>query len=119
MLYAPACSGSGFSGLTGWIEELTTSDKPVIGGHPVRLETIPIKDPQTAALQGHRVHIIFTDETDIPAIPSRICCKNLYLLGDSMPIDFLYYGVPGEVIDGVFEELFCLLPGSMQILHRL
>ena len=28
-----------------------------------------------------------------------------------MPINFLYYGVPGEVIDGVFEELFSVLAG--------
>jgi hypothetical protein len=100
-----------FSGLTGWIEELSASDGPVIGGYPVRLETIPIKDPQTAALQGHRVRIIFTEEADIPSLSPGVRCKNLYLLSDSMPINFLYYGVPGEVIDGVFEELFCLLTG--------
>ncbi|MFH1037916.1 MAG: hypothetical protein V1789_04495 [PVC group bacterium] len=100
-----------FSDVTGWIEELAASDKPVIGGYPVRLEKIPIRDPQTATLQGHRVRIIFADGVEIAGISPGDRGKNLYLLGDSMPINFLYYGVPGEVMDGVFEELFCLLTG--------
>ena len=99
-----------FASLTEWIEELSARDRPTIGGHPVRLEKRPIKDPQNQILQGHHVRIVFEDEPeqqrDFP-FPH----KDLYLLGDSMPINFLYYGVPGEVIDGVFEELFTVLTG--------
>ena len=99
-----------FESLTDWIEELSARDRPTMGGHPVRLEKRPIKDPQNQILQGHHVRIVFENEpgkqNDLP-FPH----KDLYLLGDSMPINFLYYGVPGEVIDGVFEELFALLTG--------
>ena len=99
-----------FASLTAWIEALSNTDRPAIGGHPVRIEKLPIKDPQNRVLQGHHVRIVFEEEAG-----AFLNCngqhKDLYLLGDAMPINFLYYGVPGEVIDGVFEELFSLLCG--------
>ncbi len=99
-----------FAGLTAWIEALSNADRPTIGGHPVRIEKRPIKDPQNRVLQGHHVRFVFEEEAG-----ALLNCgghhKDVYLLGDAMPINFLYYGVPGEVIDGVFEELFSLLCG--------
>ncbi|MGD9973870.1 MAG: hypothetical protein AB7S77_12495 [Desulfatirhabdiaceae bacterium] len=99
-----------FMDLTEWIEELSASKNPAVGGYPVRLEHAPIKDPQNRILQGHHIRICF-EKGPTGFEEQSVSCKNLYLLGDSMPINFLYYGVPGEVIDGVFEELYCLLTG--------
>ncbi|MCF8130919.1 MAG: hypothetical protein K9N10_20600 [Deltaproteobacteria bacterium] len=99
-----------FESLTAWIETLSNADRPTIGGLPVRLEKRPIKDPQNQILQGHHVRIVFEKQSGRP-MNFPLSHKDLYLLGDSMPINFLYYGVPGEVIDGVFEELFSLLSG--------
>lgn len=76
----------------------------------MRVEKRPIKDPQSQVLQGHHVRIHFEEESGGSLDLSRRC-KDIYLLGDAMPINFLYYGVPGEVIDGVFEELYNLLCG--------
>ena len=99
-----------FESLTAWIEELSNADRPTIGGHGVRIERRPIKDPQNQILQGHHVRIVFEKQPgDVKNFP--FSHKDLYLLGDSMPINFLYYGVPGEVIDGVFEELLSVLFG--------
>jgi hypothetical protein len=99
-----------FADLTAWIEELSNALHPNIGGYPVTLEKRPIKDPQNRVLQGHHVRIIFKEKGGcLPKFGGRR--KDLYLLGDTMPINFLYYGVPGEVIDGVFEELYSLLCG--------
>ena len=99
-----------FAGLTAWMEELAGSPRPAIGGYPVRVEKHSVKDPQNRILQGHHMRILFDGDPAPPApFPGRH--KDLYLLSDSMPINFLYYGVPGEVIDGVFEELFSLLCG--------
>ena len=99
-----------FESLTAWIEDLSKTDRPTIGGYPIRMEKSPVKDPQNQILQGHHVRIIFENKPD-HAMNFHFPHKDLYLLGDSMPINFLYYGVPGEVIDGVFEELFSLLSG--------
>ncbi|MBW1784583.1 MAG: hypothetical protein JRL30_28045, partial [Deltaproteobacteria bacterium] len=99
-----------FEDLTAWIEDLSDTPHPEIGGCPVRLEKRPVKDPQNQVLQGHHVRIIFEGESGSPPdVPARR--KGLYLFGDAMPINFLYFGVPGEVVDGVFEELYCLLCG--------
>ena len=100
-----------FAHLTAWLGELTRSDAPHIDGRPVSLETNPIKDPQKGMLQGHRIRITFTNPEAVSGLTSDHPYKDVYLLGDSMPINFLYYGVPAEVIDGVFEELFCVLGG--------
>jgi len=99
-----------FADLTAWIEELSNAPRPEIRGYPVHLEKRPVKDPQNRVLQGHHVRIIFEGEAGhLPNFGGRR--KDLYLLGDAMPINFLYYGVPGEVIDGVFEELYSLFCG--------
>ncbi len=99
-----------FESLTAWIEILSTADRPNIGGHNVRIEKHPIKDPQNQILQGHHVQFVFEKKPGTPP-DFPFPHKDLYLLGDSMPINFLYYGVPGEVIDGVFEELYSVLAG--------
>ncbi|MCK5680721.1 hypothetical protein KAI46_07930 [bacterium] len=99
-----------FETLTNWLDKLTTMQHPTIGDHRVQIEKRSIKDPQHMTIQGHLVRIVFENCPETAKSPQPLD-KNLYLLGDSMPINFLYYGVPVEVIDGVFEELFCLLTG--------
>ena len=99
-----------FEDLTHWIESLSSDPHAKILGRPVRLEKGPVKDPQNKTLQGHHVRIFFEGEP-LSSGGFRGEYKNLYLMGDAMPINFLYYGVPGEVIDGVFEELYSLLCG--------
>jgi len=101
-----------FTDLLALIEECSNADRPAIDGRPVRVEKYPIKDPQNRVLQGHHVKITFLDG-ETPSTSEAAPAKHLYLLGDCMPINFLYYGVPGEVIDGVFEELFSLLKGVL------
>jgi hypothetical protein len=44
------------------------------------------------------VDVAFKDE------PARN--KSLYLMGQLMPINFLYYGIPREIIDAVMAHLF-------------
>lgn len=86
-----------FKDLENWLHKLSTADHPEIAGEPVRITRLPVRDLQTGVLQGHRVSIAF-ENTSIPA-------KNLYLLGGLTPINFLYYGIPREIIDGVMSQL--------------
>lgn len=105
-----------FADLTDWLETLAGSEDPRIGGQSVSLETNTIKDPQNGLLQGHRIRITFPGPDTNAGLAGGQSYKDIYMLGDSMPINFLYYGVPAEVIDGVFEELFCLLCGTITAL---
>jgi hypothetical protein len=65
-----------------------------------------LRDLQTGILQGYRVALSFLDD------PSRD--KNLYLLGELMPINFLYYGIPREIVDEVMAQLFTLSCGVVR-----
>ncbi len=107
-----------FEDLTNWLGQLARANTPRIAGQSVRLETTAIIDPQGNLLQGHRVRVYFSTPSKISGLSGEHAHKDLYMLGDSMPINFLYYGVPGEVIDGVFEELFSLVCGVSAALAR-
>ena len=95
-----------FKDLAGWLQNLQTSENPVIGGVPVKIAVTHLKDAQTGVIHGNKVRIIFgtTPECALPF-------KDLYLLGDLMPLNFLYYGVPTEIMDLIFAQLMRLTLG--------
>ncbi|RJR52647.1 MAG: hypothetical protein C4576_02395 [Desulfobacteraceae bacterium] len=109
---------SEFADLTNWLGDLVRSESPMVGDQAVSLETTPIQDPQNGMLQGHRVRITFVNHDGMSPPRHEHSHKDIYLLGDSMPINFLYYGVPAEVVDGVFEELFCLVCSATEVLKH-
>lgn len=90
-----------YEDLSAWLQHLYSQPSPKIGDVPVSLEIAPVKDPQTGLVQGNRVVINFAGAAELPR-------KELYLLGDLMPLNFLYYGVPAEVIDQVMALLLRL-----------
>ena len=77
------------------------------GGVKVRHRAL--RDLQTGILQGYRVSLDFSGRS-----PAR---KELYLLGELMPINFLYYGIPREVVDEVMAQLFTLSCGLVRRLR--
>lgn len=97
-----------FAAVSRWLQELRECEAPHIGGEPVRLNMSPLKDPQTGVVQGHRVRVHFLHPDRAHA---NIPYKDVHLLGDLMPINFLYYGVPMEVIDDVLCQLLELTVG--------
>ncbi|HUU40288.1 MAG TPA: hypothetical protein VMW42_05050, partial [Desulfatiglandales bacterium] len=94
-----------FKDLEDWLHTLGTEEKPKIGEKPVKIESFPIRDLQTGILQGNKVTITFLDG-DIPN-------KDLYLLGGLTPINFLYYGIPREIIDDVMTQLMRVSTGMI------
>ena len=106
-----------FADLSRWLQRLLDDPHPRIGGIPVSLRMTPFKDPQTGLIQGTRARIEFASPAASPAAPGPITRKDLYLLGDLMPINFLYYGVPTEIVDEVLCQLMNLLVGFTESLR--
>lgn len=92
-----------FQDLEEWLQDLIDKEDPFVGKFPVSVQSSPIRDLQTGVLQGHRVDLIFKDDS--------VLDKELYLLGDLTPINFLYYGIPREIIDEVMTQLFTVCLG--------
>jgi len=86
-----------FIDLENWLVDLQKSGHPTIAGHDIRIEQLPLRDLQTRVVQGQIIKLHFLEES--------ITDKTLYLLGNLTPINFLYYGIPREIIDEVLSQL--------------
>jgi hypothetical protein len=91
-----------FEHVSGMLEGLLRIRNPVIRGVPCRIEGEELNDPQTGRLLGHTYRFTFTQD--------RFCTKGdiqkeICFLGNLMPVNFLYYGVPGEVMGLVLSQL--------------
>ena len=92
-----------FSGAAAWLDELMHSDSPTIAGHKVELERLDLED----ALSGRSYGLGFR-------VHWRGRGRDLFFVANSMPVNFLFYGVPTEMIDEVLAQLLRLSLG----LHR-
>lgn len=92
-----------FSDLSASIEILRKGSR---NDTAVKVEYHALRDLQTGVLQGYRVALVFPEDA------SRN--KDLYLLGELMPINFLYYGIPREIVDEVMSQLFTLSCGFVR-----
>jgi hypothetical protein len=95
-----------FTDLENYLQALRDAPDPRIAGRTVRVAWQALRDLQTGILQGYEVSIAFPDD------PSRD--KTLYLLGELTPINFLYYGIPGEIIDEVMTQLLTVTCGLVR-----
>ncbi|MBN1663252.1 MAG: hypothetical protein JW943_06600 [Deltaproteobacteria bacterium] len=95
-----------FADLERWLQNLKNASEPQIAGKAVSIHTTALRDLQTGILQGHRVSIRFADGS----LPE----KNLYLLGGLTPINFLYYGIPREMMEQVMAQLVGVCVGVVQ-----
>jgi len=95
-----------FTDLESFLQSLRDDINPQLGGKKVRIEFVALRDLQTGTLQGYQATVSFPDD------PSKD--KTLYLLGELMPINFLYYGIPREIVDEVMAQLFTLSCGLVR-----
>ena len=115
-----------FTDLSRFLGNLRESPDPKIGRVPVRTEVSQLRDPQTGLVQGTRVRIHFEgfDVDFHPCIPDHYAeygdlsgdkpeesYRDLYLLGDLTPLNFLYYGVPTEIMDPILTQLLQVAAG--------
>ncbi|MCB1177958.1 MAG: hypothetical protein KDK36_10300, partial [Leptospiraceae bacterium] len=87
-----------FTHLSSFLNNLLDMEEPKIQNTPIEIFTERIKDPQSGIDQGGKVIIQFEKEGQSKE-------KTLYLLSDLTPINFLFYGVPTEMMDLVFSHL--------------
>jgi hypothetical protein len=84
-----------FADVSRWLDGLLASPRPSLGGRALGLDAEDVTDPRTGRVYGRR----FTFAVEGRA-PNR-----LVLLANLTPVNFLFYGVPTELIDEVLAEL--------------
>ena len=93
-----------FADLSDWLYEISILEHPQIRGIPVHIMYDRIYDPQSGIDQGGKVSIQFE-------IDNKLIEKELYLLSDLSPVNFLYYGVPTEAMDIILSQLLTVSLG--------
>jgi len=91
-----------FQDVSRGLEALLRTPVPAVQGMPCRIEGEEVSDPQTRRLLGHKYRFHFDRH---PAARRAGCVRTLWFLGNLMPINFLYYGVPAEIMDAVLAQL--------------
>lgn len=87
-----------FKAVETFLQSLRDDPEAKLAGRAVQIDFQALRDLQTGVLQGQRVTVRFPDASDKD--------KDVYLIGELMPVNFLYYGIPLEIIDEVMAELF-------------
>jgi hypothetical protein len=87
-----------FRGVADWVERLLAMGRPRLRGRPVVVEPAEVIDPQS----GRRYATAFTVRV---GEGRRAIEKRLVFVADLTPVNFLFYGVPTEVMDRVMAQL--------------
>ncbi|OGV71750.1 MAG: hypothetical protein A3K19_25385 [Lentisphaerae bacterium RIFOXYB12_FULL_65_16] len=88
-----------FTHLLDWLQACHAQPSFRIGPFAAHLKLDPIRDPRFLSDQG----IVVSIEMQANGAPPIV--RRLYLLAHLMPVNFLYYGVPSEVMDCVMTQL--------------
>ena len=86
-----------FSGVSAWLDGLLREPSPRVDGRPVRISIEPLIDPVSSRTFGHRCRLVVGEA---PAV-----AREILLVADLTPVNFMFYGVPTEMIDEVLAQL--------------
>jgi len=87
-----------FRDLATWLDGLLNDRAPRVGGWPVRISVWEVKDPITNRLYSHRYRFDIQGDNGQRR-------RDVVFLANLTPVNFMFYGVPTEVIDGVLSDL--------------
>lgn len=96
-----------FAALSAWLDTLLTDPAPTIGNLPSSVSPQEFLDPQSGKPFGRRVQIAISH-------PEGTLRRELVLLANLTPVNFMYYGVPTEGIDAILAQL---LASSLALVH--
>lgn len=85
-----------FADFIKWTNELNLSENPKLGGEDLKISFYRILDPQTQMDLGSK--IIFR-------IEKKQIEKEVFLISDGSPVNFLFFGVPTESMDPIISQL--------------
>ncbi len=87
-----------FADVAAWVEGLLAARAPRLGGRPVAVEPREVLDPQSGRLYG----TAFTLRVGTGRAARE---TTLVFVANLTPVNFLFYGVPTEVMDAVMAQL--------------
>ena len=91
-----------YSDVFKYLNKLINAKNQFIGDRKISLEVDLIRDPLSDYLQGTKIKITFEDNQEF---------REIFLLADGTPVNFLYFGIPTEIMDLVFLQLLRLSAG--------
>ena len=97
-----------YTDISNWLDGLINCDDPRIGGIPAHIRLSLIRDHQTRLIQGKCVTFEFQKCGSNPTPFTR----RLFLYAELMPVNFLYYGSPCEIIQQVESQLLQVSLGA-------
>jgi len=97
-----------FSGVMTWLNALMNDRQPKVGSHLVMVQQDKIVEPLTGRIFGQRLRITARES------PRAFAPKQLVLMAQLTPVNFLFYGVPTELIDEVLAQLLSVSLGLLR-----
>ena len=107
MLASGSMKTEEFAELMAFVDSLLAQSAPTIGGLPCKLHVLELNDPMTGRAFGHRYRITWDK-----AGTRRM--KEIVFLANGTPVNFMFYGVPTELIDEVLAELLSVSLGLVR-----
>lgn len=95
-----------FEGLAAWLEGLLQQSEPHLEGEPVEIDSDEVLDARTGRVYGRRYSFRATNRRSAPS--------HLVFIANRTPANFLFYGVPTELIDEVLAQLATTTLGLVQ-----
>lgn len=96
-----------FADLAAYVGGLLNDTQPCVGDAPASAEVFEVTDPVTNHLYGHRYRIRIEQ-------PDGRRERHVTFLANLTPVNFMFYGVPTEVIDEVLAELLSCALGLVR-----
>ncbi len=85
-----------FNDFINWTNALNLEENPKLGGEDLEISFQRILDPQTQMDLGSKI-VFRIDKKQIE--------KEVYLISDGSPVNFLFFGVPTESMDPIISQL--------------
>lgn len=103
-----------FAGLAAWMEDRVLGQDAIrLRDRLARVRVHELRDPLSGRIFGHRAHFTLgAAGGGAPDAGARE--REVFFLANGMPVNFLFYGVPTELIDDVLADLVGVAQGLIR-----
>ena len=103
-----------FPDLLDWVNEILEAPTVDLLGRETTVAKIDLKDALTKRTFGARYQFVITGKDG-----AKAQTRNVIFLNNLMPINFLFYGVPTEIIDQTLAQLISVTVNLHRQAHRI